>query len=275
MSFFRQFPKTTYDFGSNGIDTKIVDLFRFIKAEDVYQDDLSTYTYYQVKNGDRPDVVSNVLYGTPDYYWTFFILNEHLKTGMSGWPMSTEMFDSYINQEYDGTAIITRPEIVRDGFGLILNYRNSIAGRFQLNEIVAGSRSFATGRVVKRDVQLSQLILQNVTGYFQADEFITGQTTADQVTSYAVTPYSQAPHHYETADGLESYNALFIDESTLFINGTRVQNPIDPQVTNSALTPVSNYEYELQLNDDRANLRVVRPEQIYDFVKTFKEKINA
>ena len=41
------------------------------------------------------------------------------------------------------------------------------------------------------------------------------------------------------------------------------------------LTTVSNYEYEMQLNDERANLRIVRPEAIYDFAKTFRELINA
>lgn len=285
MSFFRQFPKTTYDFSNNGIDTTIVDLFRFIKAEDVYQDDLSAYTYYQVKNGDRPDVVSSVLYGTPDYYWTFFILNEHLKTGISGWPMSTEMFETYIQQEYDGIVIITKPKINRDGTNTVLSITNSLVDRFDINDIVRGSKFGATGRVAKKDVQLSQLVLKDVVGIFASkEEDIVEQTqqsdadSVDIVTSHKVLPYAYAPHHYETVDGLESYNSLFINEQFLYTpTGTQIDNSgnLDSRVSDSYLNPVSNYEYEQQLNDDRANLRVVRPEHIYDFVKTFKEKINA
>jgi hypothetical protein len=273
MPFFQQFPKTNFDFSGNGIDTKIVDLFRFVKAEEIYSDDLSVYTYYQVMNGDRPDVVSDILYGTPDYYWTFFILNEQLKSGISGWPMNAAMFDSYIDQEYSGTAIITRPEVVRDGFGLVIDYRNSLADRFVIDEQVVGAISGATGYVKSKDTQLSQLILRDVVGNFQANEFIIGQTSEDQVTSYSVTSYANAPHHYVDANGLISYNPLYIDEQVLYVNGAYVQNPIDQNLSN--LTAVSNYEYELELNDQRSNIRVVRSERIYDFVKTFKEKINA
>ena len=57
MSFFRQFPKIQYDFQNNGIDTRIIDIFRFVKADDRYLDDLSTYAFYQIQNGDRPDIV--------------------------------------------------------------------------------------------------------------------------------------------------------------------------------------------------------------------------
>lgn len=275
MPFFQQFPKTQFDFEGKGIDTTIVDLFRFIKAEDVLQDDLSVYAYYMVRNGDRPDVVSDVLYGTPDYYWTFFILNEHLKSGISGWPMSTEAFETYMDEEYPGTVIITRPQIVRDGFGLITEYRNSLAGKFTIGETITGLQSGATGRLVSKDTQLSQLLVQDVTGSFIPNEFIRGSSSNNQVTSYAVTSHRDAPHHYENAAGLISYNALYIDESKLYVNGSYVNNTVDPAVTDSALNPVSNYEYESQLNDDRANIRVVRPGQIYDFVKTFKEKLNA
>ena len=275
MPFFQQFPKINFDFEGKGVDTTIVDLFRFIKVEDIFKDDLSIYTYYQVKNGDRPDVVSDILYGTPDYYWTFFILNEHLKSGLSGWPMSTESFETYMDEQYPGTAIITRPEIVRDGFGLVIDYRNSLADRFTVGETITGLQSGATGILSSKDTQLSQLILRDVDGYFQANEFVLGELSRSQVTSYLVIPHRDAPHHYENADGKISYNALYIDESTLFINGSSVQNLIDPAVTDSSLSAISNYEYENQLNDDRANIRVLRKEAVYDFVKTFREKLNA
>lgn len=293
MPFFQQFPKTLFDFESNGINTDIIDIFRFVKAQNLYTDNLSVYTYYQVKNGDRPDVVSNLLYKTPDYYWTFFVLNEHLKTGLSGWPMSPDAFEQYIEQEYTGTVIMTNPYIVRDGDKRITEYRNSLAGttppipgsstfggKFKIGETVVGSESGASGIVHKIDVQLSQLILKNVIvgpfGYFKANELIVGQTTSTSVTSYLVFDYRNAPHHYLLEDGTISYNALHINESSLFVNGQVEPNyDIDPNISNSELIPVSNYAYETELNDERSNITVVRPEVIYDFVKTFKEKLNA
>lgn len=281
MPFFQQFPKTVFDFQNNGIDTKIIDIFRFVKAEDIVSDDLSIYTYYQIRNGDRPDIVSSLIYKTPEYYWTFFILNEHLKTGLSGWPMSTEQFQSYMETEYSGIVITTRPEIVRDGDGKITEYRNSLADRFFIGETVTGSRSGATGRVVSKDAQLSQLVLADVTGNFIGDgvddfESITGSTSQDSVASFRIYSEGDAPHHYEDVNGNISYNSLYINESKIYTPGSGYTIvPLDPAVSDTVLDAVSNYEYELQLNDERANIRIVRPSAIFDFANTFKEKLNA
>ena len=63
MAFFRQFPKVGYDFQQNGVITNIIDIFRSVKVDTVFLDDMSTYQYYQVRNGERPDIVSTILYG--------------------------------------------------------------------------------------------------------------------------------------------------------------------------------------------------------------------
>ena len=277
MSFFRQFPKIQYDFQNNGIDTRIIDIFRFVKADDRYLDDLSTYAFYQIQNGDRPDIVSNLLYGTPDYYWTFFVINEQLKTGLSGWPMSTEQFDDYMTTEYDGIAIETYPVIIRDGDGRIEEHRNSFAERFQLNETVTGILSGATGIVKAIDVQKSQLILRDVDGVFQENELVRGNTTLDEVTSYRVWDYRDAPHHYEDDDGNTIYSALHIDEQYIYdANNVLVtaSNPIQTGTSDSEVNIITNLEYETQLNDERANIRVIRPKLIYDFAKNYRDLIN-
>jgi hypothetical protein len=264
MSFFQQFPKIQYDFADNGIDTRIVDLFRFVKADEKYFDDVSTYQYFQIRNGDRPDIVSNLLYNTPDYYWTFFLVNDHLKSGLSGWPMMQEELDDYLETEYNGTVIQTRPILVRNGDGIVTEYRNSLAGIFEIGETVYGSESGAYGRLDSKDTQLSQLVLKDVVGTFQEQEFITGSTTEDSVASYEVYPYAEAPHHYESADGTIFYNALSIGELN-----------VQPGTSDSELIAVSNREYEIALNDERANIRIIRPDSIYKFVQIYQGLING
>jgi hypothetical protein len=268
MSFFQQFPKAKYDFQNNGIVTNIVDLFRFIKVDDKMLDDLSLYRYYQIRNGDRPDVVSQEVYGASEYYWTFFIVNEQLKSGLTAWPMDSQTFDHYIETEYDGVVIETYPVIVRDGDGQILDHRNSLSGRFEVGETVVGFLSGATGKVVRTDVQLCQLVLSDVTGTFQPSEIVRGVTTEDSVTSYRVFRWQDAPHHYEDSNGLISYNAIHIDEQG---SGGAIQ----PGTSDSELTPISNYDFEMQLNEERANIRIVRPESIYEFSKAFRELLNT
>ncbi len=276
MSFFNQFPKITYDFASDGIDTKIIDIFRYIKPSDISLDDISLYQFYQIQSGDRPDIVSQQLYGTPEYYWTFFIINEQLKTGLSGWPMSTEVFEDYIDLEYSGIVLETTPSITIDPDGLVTGQPGSLAGLFSIGETVTGVTSGATGTVAFRDVQQCQLVLRNVSGTF-LQENVRGQTRpgtqANQSASYdiitvaAVSEYRNAAHHFVNGAGLISYKSAHINEGS--------RHGIQIGTANPDLTAVSNYEYETELNDARANLRVIRPESIRNFAKTYRDLLNA
>lgn len=267
MAFFRQFPKTGYDFESNGVITKIIDIFRTVRADSVFLDDMSTYQYFQVRNGERPDVVSSILYGTPEYYWTFFVINEHLKTGLSGWPMGTTEFEDYIRLEYSGIVIDTEPAVVKTPDGTVLRYDNSLAGRFTIGETITGATSLATGILKEKNVPMSQLILGSVSGNFREPESITGATSGSSVVTSQVYLHRDAPHHYEDPNGLEMYNSRFIDEDET-LAGVR------PDAADFNLTPVSYYGYELELNEERGNIRIVRPNMIYQFAQVFGKLIN-
>lgn len=266
MAFFRQFPRVGYDYENNGVITNIIDIFRSVKVDSVFLDDMSTYQYYQVRNGQRPDITSSILYGTPDYYWTFFVVNEHLKTGLSGWPMASQEFEDFIELEYSGTVIDTEPVIVTDPDGLQTS-QNSLAGKFKLNEIITGNTSMATGLLKEKNLGMSQLILSNVSGNFRSKEIITGNTSNSAVQTARVYSHRDAPHHYVNASGLEMYCARLINESNTAAG-------IDPAADEDNLTPVSYYEYELELNEERGNIRVVRPNMIFQFAQLYNKLIN-
>ena len=106
MSFFTQFPKIQYDINANGIKTEITDIFRHVDVNEKFIDNITTYTWYEIKEGERPDVVSNRLYGSPDYYWTFFVLNESLKQGLNTWPKSYRQFELMLEQDYSKYSVL-------------------------------------------------------------------------------------------------------------------------------------------------------------------------
>lgn len=262
--FFKRFPTTPYDFNGDGVTTRIADLTRSVRADPSTFDDLSTYAYYSIRDGDRPDTVSSELYGTPSYHWTLFLVNDKLRGGLADWPMDQRQLERYMDLEYDGTVIETRPTVIQDSDGLVIDHRDSLAGRFdQVDELVLGAISGASGRVVSKDAQLSQLVLTDVTGNFQVSEAVTGQTTSDSVSAYRVWDWRLAPHHYEDASGLVVYNALHISEQ----GGTGVE----PGRSDSEVVPVSNLEWETRLNDARAEIRVVRPELVAEFARVWEK----
>ena len=279
MAFFKQFPKIEYDFNREGVINNMVDIYRSVRPLQNFVDDTSAYVYYEVKNGERPDIVSNKLYGNQNFYWTFFVVNEGLHDGLQAWPMSQEDLFTYIEREYEGYAITTNPIITRDSDGLIVAHENSLAGsvpgtttgKFQLGETITGGTSGATGTLVKKDLDLNQLIVQNVTGAFIGDptvvptnltERITGSTSGDFVDSYQAYKYAEAPHHWFLQGD---------KEEKVVTNGAYITGGEET----SDITFKSNRAVVEEINDERSRIRVIAPSYIEQFADQFETLLNA
>lgn len=279
MAYFRLFPKIGYDFNRDGVIQNVVDIFRHARPLQNFVDDINTYRKFTIPDGARPDICSQKLYGTPDYYWTFFILNDSLHDGMASWPMSQQDLFSYIETEYNGVAIETRPNVVRNTDGGIVDFRNSLAGRFTLGETITGGTSFATGTLTKKDIYLNQLIVQDVTGSFLGDglgnslEAVVGSTSTDSVATWKVWNYADAPHHW-FVDG---------DASETHVSNANFFSTTDDVNTNlilqegSVAAPVytSNRNFLFDQNEARSKINIIDPNYIEKFAETFEELING
>lgn len=270
MSFFRQFPKIEYDFNRTGVKQNMVDLFRSVRPLPSFLDNYSAYKFYEIKNGERPDIISKRLYGTTQYYWTFFAVNEFLHDGYRAWPMSQEDLFTYIEKEYEGYVIETNPVITRDTDQLITDHRNSLAGRFTLGETITGATSGATGTLTSKITDLSQLVVQNVTGAFIGDqtpgsnttELVVGGTSEDSVSTYNVYKYAEAPYYYHRTDDADKKPVT---------NANHIVGGVDAL----HLSYVSNRSHIIEENDERSQLRYVDPNYINQFVNDFEDLINA
>ena len=273
MSFFKQFPMIDYDFNRTGVKQKMVDFFRAARPLPAFLDNYSAYKFYEVKNGERPDIVSQRLYGTPDFYWTFFAVNDFLHDGYRAWPMSQEQLYDYMQHEYEGYVIETSPEIVRNTDLIITDFRDSIAGRFQLGETINGLTSGASGTLTKKHIDMNQLVIQNVTGAFIGDpdanpnvtELIRGQISEDSVSTFEVWKFADAPYYYyDENDGDKkpvSSASHFSEAST-------------GGVARSDLAYVTYRDHEFELNEERSKIRYVDPNYIGQFADKFKSIIN-
>lgn len=262
MSFFRQFPKIGYDFQLNGIKQNVVDIFRHVKPIEEFVDNYTEYTFYNIVNGQRPDIVSELLYGTSQYYWTFFVVNDFLHDGYRAWPMSQEDLSEYINEEFNGYAITSRPDR-----GVTTH---SIAGKFEIGETIVGNTSGASGKLYRKNLDMNQLIVRDMTNNFayigegdnSTDETIQGATSGDVVRSYKVFKYKDAPYYYyKTNDPKKrpQTNALHIPGA----------------IADSELSYISYQQHEIELNEERSQIKIIDPNYIGQFAKTFENLLNA
>lgn len=207
MAYFTKYPKIRYPFGGQSTTSVIQDIGVYIDLIDRIKDDASYYKEYPIRVGDRPDTISQVLYGTPDYYWTFFLLNDDLK--LRGWPLSDAAITQKAKEEYPNKVLVTREDMT---------------GRFQPGDIVRGLNSGAFGKILRRRPDMGQIIVQPIPNPnpgpnesataiipFEDDEdaeSISIEQDADGETTGSpsmridrVVDEYNAKHHYENANG--------------------------------------------------------------------------
>ena len=299
MGYFRQFPKIQYDFNRDGVINNVIDIFRQVRPLQNFIDEFASYQYITVPDGVRPDILSRNLYDSPDFYWTFFLVNDSLHDGIGAWPMGMADLNEYIEKEYEGFALETRPDLITNTDDGVTQFKNSLAGRFTVGQKITGATSGAEGTLVRKDIYLNQLIVQNVTGTFlgagdnntlenvsgnRLDEL--GNITVDTVQCFKAWKYADAPHHYyETGDGKDDFITK-PDGSKTFGIEAHVSNANFFSVPDNATLAlqlqegsvaapqfVSNREYVFNLNEERSRIRVIDPNMIVEFDEAFRSLV--
>jgi hypothetical protein len=105
---FSPYPKIQYDLYSDGSTFTLTDITRGVVVDrSRLPDDSLLYTLYELNDGDRPDVVSHKIYGDVQYYWTFFIINDFLREGLTAWQLPAIEFNRMIEYEYGKYSALT------------------------------------------------------------------------------------------------------------------------------------------------------------------------
>lgn len=253
MAFFKYFPTTQYRIEKD-TNINIVDIFRQVRAVSTLLDDVNAYEFYNVGDGERPDVTSFKLYDTVDYYWTFFLLNDNLREGLNAWPKSYSELEDFVNRKYPGYAI----QGTRNA-GATKDDTNVMIEQFTVGETITGETSGATATIGEIIPAVNQIVLTQYSGTFSDGETINGANGGslidDSDYNWAITLYADAVKYYANSD----------DEVVDFT---------DLVFTSASMTPVSYKEYETNINDNNSSIRVLRKDYVEDFANTYRELVN-
>ena len=236
--FFKNFPKIQYKMDDGKI-IFIKDWFRKSKIEQDAVNSLVEYTNYEVKEGDRPDVVATKLYGNPDLHWTFFLVNDF--ENYYDWYMDNEIFAKYLDKKYHGQFLIFSSSL-----DVINNSNPNNITKFLLGEKITSVS--AEGRIVSVEPTFKRIAVDS-TG-FKANESITG---AVSTTHGSKTPISVV----NRVDGIFEY-----------------KNPTTGIKRNSeasGFTSVSILDHEIEENEKKRKIKVIRPDLINGVVRRFEK----
>jgi len=214
-----------------------LDALKNLSAKAIFSDELiNNAGYYQtveIIDGERPDHLSQRLYGTPNYHWTFLLLNPQIKNIWDDWPMSASQLVEYCTNKYQYLAADTD---------------DSLVDKFIVGETVTGGVSGATGIVKEIHVNLGYVTIEKTSGTFViTGETIQGGNSSDSAACNFIKSQAYAPHHH--VDG----------------SGNWVKR------ASSGTTPYSYIDYESAVTEQNRNIKCIRPSNIATVVSKFQE----
>lgn len=242
--FSNQFPTVAYKFGDNEAPVLFNNLTAYVDIVDQIKDNLSFYNKYTIQAGDRPDTLSFKLYETVDFYWTFFLMNDHLR--ISGWPIPNYDILDTAKSKYPYRMVTTNTDISQI---------------FPVGQTVTGVTSGTSGVIIRKILEQGQLIIDtgdepNLVN-FGSTENINYTDVDGNIQTLTVIKESEqynAVHHYEDADGVHQ-------DITLFDFG----NP------SSSFTPVTYRDRLERRNDELKEIIVLRPDAVTQVVSEFNK----
>ena len=279
--FFTKFPQVDYRFGDNEDPVGFQDLSVFIDTFEQVREEHVYYQSYYIKNNQRPDQLSYEVYGTTDYYWTFFLNNESLR--INGWPLDNWEVYSRAKEYYPHKAIATNGTTISAEFGGISEAPLCVSERFVIGACTYHPNLDAIGKIVKIDHNLATLWIES--------DYDLDALNGDQV--HIISEEDGALWVADQSSGLPSVFIPLILESTsveISYDGRDAihhyedfeENWVYP--TSNADAPYGidwssvstmqsiTYLQRLQtLNDEKRGISIIRPETVLTIVSEYND----
>lgn len=99
--YFSAFPKIPYDIAGTQFSNyqNVTNIFFRVRILKEVLNNISGYYFYQVKDGETPEILAEQIYGDPEAYWIILLANEIVDPQFD-WPMDSRTFNKYIVHKY-------------------------------------------------------------------------------------------------------------------------------------------------------------------------------
>ena len=129
MSYFRELPNISYVSllpNQNRSDERIEvkNLFKRAKLRTDVDQSVTAFDYYLIQDNERPDIISERIYDTPELDWVILVTN-NITSIRNQWPLSNNELYNYCLEKYgsDENMMATKhfeTQEVKDQYGRIL-----------------------------------------------------------------------------------------------------------------------------------------------------------
>ena len=236
MHYFQNFPITPYYFGNESKPTAFQNLNAYVDLVDQIKDNLDFYVYTYIQD-ERPDQLSYILYNDHSLYWTFWLMNDHIRR--YGWPLSN-------------SELQTRLLTLNNAY-TVLRITADMTNQFLVGNTITGLTSAETGTIVKRNPDLGQIFIAGKKTFINNEVIVDNNDNSTGV----IATYEEynAPIHY-----LDTSNNNEITDI----------NPYSSIIA-SELVPYTLRDFLTDKNEELKEIRIIKPNAINGIIAQVKK----
>jgi hypothetical protein len=295
-SYFRQVPDFDYvsrDPNQRQINeyATVKNLFRRGKLREDIFGNLSFFTKYQIIGDERPDNVAFKIYNDETLDWVILLSNNILNI-QTEWPLPQLAFDEIMLEKYgsydelyngihhyetkeirdsSGNLIfspgIQMPSTWKSGNGLVQSFKSQV--QILSYDVVRKKVSILLSESIQNLNEGSEVIISNSSnsvfnGTFKVAEIETIDPNTKEVLAFNIDLVVNTTENIVSIGGGEFVE--FISTAPMKLSTNYYYQYYDSNLdsivridSSNFLTPITNYEYESKLEDDKRNIFVLKP----------------
>ena len=242
--YFANFPKIVYDFDTtSGTNYQIVtDITRNVRFRKKILENISLYDYYDMKEGETPEMVSEKIYGTPYYHWVIMLANQRYDY-INDFPVSQLELDALVEQRYSISKIEHIHHYEYNGFI-----------REGVNILVIRDSDLPAGGI--GEMAVGKILVSQTNGYVgRIDDILVESDNATVTLSVSLR------------------NGKFMPNETLTVQNETVFVEVQTCTIPENYTVTSNYQHEFDLNEAKRRIKIIDPALVEQLIKEFKDTI--
>ena len=298
-SYFRQVPDFEYvsrDPNQRQISeyATVKNLFRRGKLRDDIFGNLSYFTKYKIVGDERPDNVAYKIYNDETLDWIILLSNNILNI-QTEWPLPQTVFDKVMLERYGSydelyngihhyetkeirdsvgnlilPAGIEMPDKWKSGNGFIQSFKTKVnfisPGFISPRDIIVYPIDFIPNLKIGSTIILSNFSNNILNQSFTVKERFASSVENGKSTNFTITPEETIDTNFQL-NGNETIEFISSEPLTIETNYYYQYYDNNLQVnvqipSPSILTPITNYEYESKIEDEKRNIFILKPQYL-------------
>jgi hypothetical protein len=213
---------------------------------------------YFIEDEDTPEAISTILYGKPSYSWFILILN-NIQNLHESWPIPQNVLLEYSKNKYSTSSIIINP-------------LNLIQNNINLSNIKYIGNNDVFFEIKNYNKTFSKLITKTKINFSLNPLFASSLGLYDNNNNLLTTLYSGYRIVYDDLFSIKYFkknNDIVDPFSEVYLSGpSYIESYSNGESEEYVFT---NYNYELEINDEKRNILLIRPEYIDQVYRQYRK----